>query len=156
MAFCINCGQQVDGGTRICRHCGTDTQTGQRGAGPQEYVPPRPYAWASDSLTGRPAPPQPVRQQPPQFQPTQFQPQQYAPPPAPVPYANQGIQSGYGYNYRCPNCGTNAHPRIEEKISQGGWIVFAILLVVFFPLFWVGLLMKEKYQVCPVCRVQFA
>jgi RNA polymerase subunit RPABC4/transcription elongation factor Spt4 len=152
MAFCINCGQQIGPGTRICRFCGTDTQTGQRGAAPQpDYVPPKPYAWASDSLTGKPAPSQPAR---PQVQ--QFQAQNYAPPVPVVPYGNPGVVGGYGYNYRCPNCGTTAHPRIEEKISQGGWIVFAILLVVFFPIFWIGLLMKEKYQVCPVCRVQFA
>lgn len=155
MAFCINCGQQITGGERVCRHCGTDSQTGQRVAQP-EYVPPKPYSWASDSLTGRPTPPQ--QQRPPQQQqrPAQFQPQHYAAPPVPAAYGAPGNIPAYGYNYRCPNCGTNAHPRVEEKISQTGWIMFAVLLVVFFPLFWIGLLMKEQFRVCPVCRVQFA
>jgi RNA polymerase subunit RPABC4/transcription elongation factor Spt4 len=151
MAFCVNCGQQIAAGNRICRHCGTDSQTGQRAQVQPDYVPPKPYAWASDSLSGRPAPPQPAR---PPAQP--FQAQHYAPPAPVVQYVQPGAQPVYGYNYRCPNCGTTAHPRVEEKISQGGWIVFAVLMVVFFPLFWIGLLMKEKYQVCPVCRVQFA
>lgn len=57
-------------------------------------------------------------------------------------------------NYRCPRCGTHYLPVIERKISTAGWIVFAVLLVVFFPLFWVGLLMKEDVSVCPVCRYQ--
>lgn len=55
-------------------------------------------------------------------------------------------------NYRCPNCGTHYLPVIERKISTPGWVVFAILLVVFFPIFWIGLLMKEDVSVCPVCR----
>lgn len=55
-------------------------------------------------------------------------------------------------NYRCPNCGTHYLPVIERRISTAGWITFAILLVVFFPLFWIGLLMKEDVSVCPVCK----
>lgn len=150
MAFCIGCGQRIDAGMTICRYCGMDSRSGKRSGGSQEYVPPKPYAWASDSLTGKPAPPPPAPKPPPQYQPPYYQ-----QPAAPMaPYAPAA--PAYGYNYRCPNCGTNAPPRIEEKISQGGWIMFAVLLILFFPLFWIGLLMKEKYRVCPVCRVQFA
>jgi hypothetical protein len=152
MAFCIGCGQKIDSGMTICRYCGMDSRSGRRANGGQEYVPPKPYSWASDSLTGKPAPPPPTRPSPPPAQ--QYQPPYYQPPAPPVPYINQ--TPAYGYNYRCPNCGTNAAPRIEEKISQSGWVMFAVLLVLFFPLFWIGLLMKEKYRVCPVCRVQFA
>ena len=139
----------------VCRYCGKDSRAGRQANANQEYVPPKPYSWASDSLTGTPAPPQarPVRPAPtptPQYQPPYYQ------PPAPVaPYVNQ-VTPAYGYNYRCPNCGTTAAPRIEEKISQSGWVMFAVLLVLFFLRFWIGLLMKEKYRVCPVCRVQFA
>jgi hypothetical protein len=46
---------------------------------------------------------------------------------------------------------TQMLPRAERRISTAGWIVFAVLLVFFFPLFWVGLLIKEDVQVCPNC-----
>ena len=55
-------------------------------------------------------------------------------------------------NYRCPNCGTHYLPVIERRISQAGWITFALLLVFTFIFFWVGLLMKEDVSVCPVCK----
>jgi hypothetical protein len=45
-------------------------------------------------------------------------------------------------------------PQIERSISTAGWIVFAVLLVVFFPLFWVGLLIKEDVHVCPACKTR--
>lgn len=154
MAFCIGCGQRIEAGTTVCRYCGKDSRAGRQ----QEYVPPKPYSWASDSLTGKPAPPPPARPAQSATPPApQYQPPYYQQPAAPVtPYSNQVVAPAYGYNYRCPNCGTNAAPRIEEKISQSGWVMFAVLLILFFPLFWIGLLMKEKYRVCPVCRVQFA
>ncbi|MEQ1765187.1 MAG: LITAF-like zinc ribbon domain-containing protein [Pyrinomonadaceae bacterium] len=57
-------------------------------------------------------------------------------------------------NYRCPNCGTHYLPVIERKISQAGWITFALLLVFTFIFFWIGLLMKEDVSVCPVCRIR--
>jgi hypothetical protein len=45
-------------------------------------------------------------------------------------------------------------PRTTRRISTGGWVVFVVLLVVFFPLFWIGLLIKEENRVCRVCRVR--
>jgi hypothetical protein len=57
-------------------------------------------------------------------------------------------------NYRCPNCMTQYLPRIERRISTSGWVVFAVLLIVFFPLFWIGLLMKEEVHVCPSCKLR--
>jgi hypothetical protein len=41
---------------------------------------------------------------------------------------------------------------MERKISNAGWVVFAVLLVTFFPLFWIGFLIKEDVPVCPVCN----
>jgi DNA-directed RNA polymerase subunit RPC12/RpoP len=57
--------------------------------------------------------------------------------------------------YRCPYCGSPHPPRVVEKISTGGWIVFAVMLLFCFPLFFIGLLMKETYQVCQQCGVRF-
>jgi hypothetical protein len=69
------------------------------------------------------------------------------------PLANRGSEFMSG-NYRCPNCMSQFLPRIERRISTTGWIVFAVLLVLFFPLFWVGLLIKEDVQICPSCNVR--
>lgn len=55
-------------------------------------------------------------------------------------------------SYRCPNCGTNYLPVIEQRISTAGWVTFSLLLVFTFIFFWVGLLMKENVSVCPVCK----
>jgi DNA-directed RNA polymerase subunit RPC12/RpoP len=51
----------------------------------------------------------------------------------------------------CDYCGSTARPRTTTEISQGGWIVFALLLVFFFPLFWIGLLMTETKVTCDDC-----
>jgi hypothetical protein len=39
----------------------------------------------------------------------------------------------------------------HSKISTGGWIVFVAMLFLCFPLFWVGLLIKDEYKVCCEC-----
>ena len=39
----------------------------------------------------------------------------------------------------------------KRRISTGGWITFGVLLVLCFPLFWIGLLIKEDYRVCGTC-----
>lgn len=56
--------------------------------------------------------------------------------------------------FRCPYCDTPAPPDIVTKVSAGGWVVFVVLLFVFFPLCWLGLLMKEEYRVCQDCGVK--
>lgn len=52
---------------------------------------------------------------------------------------------------QCDRCGSTARPYESTVISQAGWITFAILLVFFFPLFWVGLLMTETRVRCADC-----
>jgi len=54
--------------------------------------------------------------------------------------------------YRCPYCSSQYLPTVIRKISTGGWVTFALLLVFFFPLFWIGLLMKEDQRYCPSCN----
>lgn len=56
--------------------------------------------------------------------------------------------------YKCPYCGTNQPPYTTTQISTGGWIVFAVMLLVCFPLFWIGLLMKDNHQTCSQCRIR--
>ena len=144
MIQCQNCGQGNAPESQFCRFCGTKflinqplpQQQHQQNYGYQ--APPRPYSWKTDEYqtqtdsrktTGSSAFPsgQPLASRDPQF------------------------MSG---NYRCPNCMSQFLPRIDRRISTTGWIVFAVLLVVFFPLFWVGLLIKEDVQVCPSCNVR--
>jgi hypothetical protein len=47
-------------------------------------------------------------------------------------------------------------PRMERRISTAGWITFAVLLVFFFPLFWIGLLIKEDVRICPACNTKIS
>ena len=56
--------------------------------------------------------------------------------------------------FECPYCGTDELPVVKSQISTGGWIVFAVMLVTCFPLFWIGLLIKEDYRECYDCGVQ--
>jgi DNA-directed RNA polymerase subunit RPC12/RpoP len=51
----------------------------------------------------------------------------------------------------CEYCGSTERPYQTSEISQGGWITFALLMVFFFPLFWVGLLMTETRWKCSDC-----
>ncbi len=70
------------------------------------------------------------------------------PPPAPQ-VSSYPAPSGY----RCPRCGTNYPPQVATKVSSDGWLVLILLLFFCAPLFWIGLLMKEEYRVCPMCRL---
>lgn len=55
----------------------------------------------------------------------------------------------------CPFCSIRRPPRVETKISVGGWIVFVVLLLFLcWPICWVGLLMKDEYRVCSGCGVR--
>jgi uncharacterized Zn-finger protein len=56
---------------------------------------------------------------------------------------------------QCPYCHTQAPVRIDSKISTAGWVIFAVVLVFFFPLCWIGLLIKEDYRACSYCGAKF-
>jgi DNA-directed RNA polymerase subunit RPC12/RpoP len=51
----------------------------------------------------------------------------------------------------CDRCGSTEPPYARTQISQAGWITFALLLIFFFPLFWVGLLITETEWRCRDC-----
>lgn len=57
--------------------------------------------------------------------------------------------------FQCRICGYAGHAMMVEKISTAGWVVFAVLLLVCLPLFWIGLLMKETRCQCPNCRMMY-
>lgn len=134
MNQCQNCGQNNAAESQFCRFCGTRFMVRQ--PSPQQgydYQPPRPYAWKTD-----------------EFQ-THTDARKTASgnmQPHPLMARDPGYMSG---SYRCPNCMSQFQPRVERRISTTGWIVFAVLLVLFLPLFWVGFLIKEDVYVCPSC-----
>jgi rubrerythrin len=135
---CENCGNVSSAETNFCRFCGTRF-TLQQQSRSYDFAPPRPYAWKTD-----------------EFQ-TQTEARKTL-----DGYSNaQADVLAYRENspiaiaYRCPNCMGQFLPQIERRISTTGWIVFSVLLVMFFPLFWVGFLIKEDVRVCPSCKARF-
>lgn len=151
MTPCQNCGKLNSGDTNFCRFCGTKFVHQQR---PQEHqsqppTPSRPYAWKTDEFQTQTEPRQTahIDRVQPLTEPLYQSNQNYHP--APLPY-----QQHVAGPFRCPRCMSTLPPRIEKRISTGGWITFAVLLVVFFPLFWIGLLMKEDVLVCQTCNLK--
>ena len=120
-----------------------------------EFAPPRPYVWKTDEFQineNKFRKPQQINQvQPlPPPLPNQMPPLPMMPPPMPLVRQQQ---HNLAYGYHCPRCATNLMPRMERRISTAGWVVFAVLLVFFFPLFWIGLLIKDNVRVCSVCNL---
>lgn len=149
MATCSKCNKTNEQGANFCRFCGARFVAEQNYAVPQmepfDHSAPKPYSWKTDEFA------------------TQSEARQTSATLGTSPIFNQYPQQQnqavayrpvamVGQNYRCPACMSTYLPRLEKKISTGGWITFALLLVFFFPLFWIGLLMKEEMQVCPTCN----
>jgi hypothetical protein len=139
MIQCQNCGQGNAPESQFCRFCGTKFLVHQPMPQQQQaydYQAPRPYSWKTDEYQ------------------TQAEARKgfgNAPSAQPLAAHQPAYMAG---NYRCPNCMSQYLPRIERRISTTGWIVFAVLLVLFFPLFWVGFLIKEDVQICPSCNIR--
>ncbi len=152
MIQCTNCGQVNTDSSNFCRFCGTKfTQTQMTNNGGYDYSPPRPYSWKTDEFQvadKKTRGTQPVNRVQPL--PNPYATNQTARP-QPLAYQQPGAMS---YGYRCPRCGAQALPHTVRKISTAGWITFAVLLVAFFPLFWIGLLIKEDVRICPMCNLR--
>lgn len=79
----------------------------------------------------------------------------YYPPPQPPPqpqYAMVPMQPMALSPWRCLRCGYVGSPFMVQKMSGAGVATLVILLIVFFPLFWIGFLIKETKCQCPQCR----
>ncbi len=151
MNTCQNCGKQNTVETNFCRFCGIKltVQPQPMNANPYESAP-RPYAWKTDEFQtqneARATTPGGLNQTA-QFNAAQsFR-------PAPPAYSQPQHLS---QSFRCPNCMSTYPPRMERCITTGGWITFAVLLVVFFPLFWIGLLIKEDVAICQTCNTKLS
>lgn len=150
MVKCQNCGNINTTESNFCRFCGTRFVLSQP-ASPQayDYTPPRPYAWKTDEFQT-------------QNEPRKTAPTDHAQQPVPFPQNSQMYRqplvpwqgNPVGHSYLCQNCMNRYPPRHQRKVSTAGWIVFAVLLVTFFPLFWIGLLIREDAWVCQICKAR--
>ncbi len=155
MIHCKNCGQMNAKQSNFCRFCGKKFYVNSSPPPPPpqrqpqqtpEPKPPRPYSWKTDEFQVKETGSRPTEQM--KDLPVPFLDDTHATRPLSLYQEHADITR----NYRCPNCGTHQLPYSVRKISQAGWIVFAILLVLFFPLFWVGFLIREDAFVCPACN----
>lgn len=153
MTKCQNCGNQNYPEANFCRFCGTKFNVlqpqEQAHNNPYDHVAPRPYAWKTDEFTTNAEARKtsssigtaPIVQQFPNGR---------------TQNVNQPLAlyqpAHLSQPYRCPHCMSQFLPRIEKRISTAGWVTFAVLLVFFFPLFWIGLLIKEETHTCPSCN----
>ena len=152
MNTCQNCGKLSNPESIFCRFCGTKFNfRPPQPPNPFDHAAPRPYSWKTDEFQAKPGPKNTVPIDRVQGVTSAFTPAnsgyQHAPLAAHQPqYMSQP--------FRCPHCMSMYLPRIERRISTAGWITFAVLLVFFFPLFWIGLLIKEDVQVCQSCNTK--
>ena len=118
---------------------------------PYDYSAPRPYAWKTDEFQAQNEPrnTQSVNRPLPSTQPFSGANQQFNG--GPLAYQQQQL---FAQHFRCPHCMSQYLPRVERRVSTAGWITFAVLMVFFFPLFWIGLLIKEDVQVCQSCNTK--
>ena len=151
MTQCYNCGQINSAQSNFCRFCGSHFNQAEKQTD-YDNAPPRPYVWKTDEFQISKAK---------QRKTEEFRLNEINSNTAPV--QNQPFQTRHlaqtqsnwmAQNYQCPRCGSTLTPRFERKISNAGWIVFAVLMITFFPLFWIGLLIKEDARVCPICNLR--
>jgi len=126
--FCHNCGQPNADIARICRYCGTSLDSdGEAAPRAPVYAPPPPQT----DYTGMPL---------------------WATDPPPAPVVQPFAQPHATAHYRCPHCQATAPPIVGKRIGTAGWVVFFALLIICFPLCFIGLFIKEEYRMCSWCR----
>ena len=150
--ICHSCKFENPHNSRFCRRCGIALE--DQSAINEErfsYDPPDPYSWKGDDVNDvddrgvrqRQAPPQP------------------APPPIRVGVKEggeirvTGILAPQHQGLVCPSCGGQMALSPIKRVSGAGWVVFGVLLVLFFPLAWIGLLIKKDIVFCLNCNSLF-
>jgi DNA-directed RNA polymerase subunit M/transcription elongation factor TFIIS len=54
-------------------------------------------------------------------------------------------------SFRCPHCGATDPPAVTTAVSTTGWTLFGVGIFVFFPLAFLGLLIRDNWQACVRC-----
>ncbi len=151
MNTCHSCGKPKNSDTNFCRYCGARLaqESPPAYSNPYDHPAPKPYSWKTDEYTTNT---EARRTMPTGLSlPTGVEPSGHVH----APLAQVGPQH-FAQAFRCPACMSSYPPRTERRISTGGWITFAALLVFFFPLFWIGLLIKEDVLVCQTCNAKLS
>jgi lipopolysaccharide-induced tumor necrosis factor-alpha factor len=56
--------------------------------------------------------------------------------------------------FKCPFCSHEGMPTTEKRVSVGGWVLFAVLLLLCFPVCWIPFVVdgcKEEIRRCASC-----
>jgi predicted RNA-binding Zn-ribbon protein involved in translation (DUF1610 family) len=61
-----------------------------------------------------------------------------------------------GPQFHCPFCGSAKLPKRKSEISTKGWVICLVLLILCFPLCWLGLFIKEESKFCRDCNMRLA
>ncbi|MCX7640778.1 MAG: LITAF-like zinc ribbon domain-containing protein [Pyrinomonadaceae bacterium] len=139
MIRCKNCGNIDYQDNRFCTNCGHNFESA-------DFVPPPPHIWKTTEenfLTSEKENPRKVENS---ARTTFLESANY----------NQNTPPAFQPANYCWRCQKHVFPIIDKKISTAGWVVFAILLIAFFPLFWIGFLIKEEVRYCPYCYLQIS
>ena len=123
---CQNCGQASSDVARICRYCGAQLPHAAQQQR-TDYAEPRQGSYV-----------------PPHSWKSGSLPLAPLPQPQPQPASAQ--------RFRCPHCQTTEPPVVARRISTAGWVVFFALLIMCFPLCFIGLFIKDEYRQCSWCR----
>jgi|CXWL01.1.fsa_nt_gi DNA-directed RNA polymerase subunit RPC12/RpoP len=153
---CQNCGKLNAAESHFCRFCGTRMtalKQQQVVQNPYDHPSPRPYAWKTDEFQTQNEARQTLQTGYVQSPTSQIEGPTQSFHPAHLAYQQE---PQFGQPFRCPHCTSQMMPRVERRISTAGWITFAVLLVFFFPLFWIGLLIKEDVPICQACSSKLA
>jgi RNA polymerase subunit RPABC4/transcription elongation factor Spt4 len=147
---CQNCGKLNTPETNFCRFCGTKFNVSRQTLVDNDfdYTVPRPYSWKTDEFQIQNEPRKTDQINKPAKSPQAMPQTNFNYAAAPLAYQQP---EHLAQPFRCPQCSSQYPPRLEKRVSTAGWITFAALMVFFFPLFWIGLLIKEDIQVCQTC-----
>ena len=74
---------------------------------------------------------------------------------ASMPPAEKGEAPAKGA-FSCPFCGTIIPPTRKKKIHPAGWALFVVLLVLCFPICWLGFFIREEVSKCSDCGLRLA
>ncbi len=150
--LCTSCDFENPPRSRFCRKCGApiEDQTVALNQDKFSSNPPDPYSWREDEVNDVDEHGVRQRSNPPQ------------PPPPPVrvgvPQRDgsievTGILAPQHQGIMCPRCGGQMALSPVRKVSNGGWLVFVILLIFIFPLAWIGLLIRKDVYFCLSCNM---